>query len=132
MFRTLRMYIYIYIYRSSVRLVVSVPSSPSSSCVCPFVPSSVPLLSFVLCPCVQSCPVLSVVTVVVLRPSVRPIVRPVSFVRPLSVRPVVVRPLSRPSRPSRPSHRPSKYHLHVLDVYIIFQFYIWLILHAQS
>ena len=70
---------------------------------------------------VPSCPVV-VVVVVVLCPSVRPVVRPVVVVRPLSVRPrpsvVVVRPLSvRPSRrPSRrrrpssvrPSRRPSK------------------------
>ena len=71
---------------------------------------------------VPSCPV---VVVVFLCPSVRPIVRPVVVVRPLSVHPrpssVVVRPLSvRPSRrPSRrrrpstvrPSRRPSKYYL---------------------
>ena len=51
------------------------------------------------------------VVVVVLRPSVCPVVRPVDVVRPLSVRPrpsvVVVRPLSvRPVRPVRPSRGP--------------------------
>ena len=56
-------YIYIYIYISSVRHVVSVPSSPSSSSACPSVPfslssssvrlsvpSSVPSSSSVVCP----------------------------------------------------------------------------------
>ena len=63
-----------------------------------------------LCPSVPSCPVvvvIVVVVVVVLCPSVRPVVRPVIVVRPLSVRPrpsvVVVRPLSVRPRPSSSS-----------------------------
>ena len=69
-FETLEIYTYIYnIVRSSVRPVVSVPSTPSSSVLCPSVPSG---------------------AVVVLCPSVRSVVRPVVLVRPLSVRPIVV------------------------------------------
>ena len=55
-----------------------------------------------------SCPV-----VVVICPSVRPVVRPVVVVRPLSVRPVV-RPVVRRRRPSSVvvvRRRPSKYYL---------------------
>ena len=60
---------------------------------------------------VPSCPV---VVLLLLCPSVRPVIRPVVVVRPLSVRPLSVRP--RPSvrrRPSsvRPSRRPSIYYL---------------------
>ena len=97
----------IYIYISSIRPVVSVPSSPSSSSVRPSVPSSVPSSSF-LCPSVPSC---LVVAVVVLCPSVCPLsVRPrlsVVVVRPLYVRPVVRLIIA--SKMSRSIRRMGKY-----------------------
>ncbi len=102
----------------SVRPVVSVPSSPSSSSVRPSVPSSVPSSS-VLCLYVLLCPVRRrpSSSVVVVRPlSVRPVVRPIVVVRPLSVRPY--RRPSRRRRPFsvRPSRRPSKYYLQTTSV----------------
>ena len=66
---------------SAVRPSRRVPSTPSSSSVRPSVPSS----SSVLCPSVQVRPSSSSV----LCPSVRPVVRPVVVVGPLSARPVV-------------------------------------------
>ena len=89
-----------YIYRPSVVPSCSVrPSVPSSSSV----PSSVPSSSSVSCPSVPSC---LVVAVVAFCASVRPIVRPVVVVRPLSVRPSRC-PSRCPSR-RRSSVRPSE------------------------